>query len=127
MFKSNNQRSIGSAEVENPHLKRRTGDGMSVSLTVGERIVLHLSHYGKYMDAYEVPMDICQDGIARALGISRAHATLELKKLKSRNKVVEKRVHIKKGRTRRKVYFLSTSGENMAKYLYSFINERSSR
>ena len=84
---------------------------MPGTLTVGERIILHLAQYSKYLDSYDAPLDISQDGIAAALRISRAHAAIELKKLKDTGEVVEKLVHIKRGKTKRKVYFLSSPGE----------------
>ncbi len=92
-------------------------------MTVGERILLHLSQYSKYADAYEVPIDISQDGIAAALRISRAHAALELKKLKDAKHVSERLSHIKRGRTKRKVYFLTLPGEERAQEIKEFAEE----
>ncbi len=93
---------------------------MQGTLTVGERIVLHLSQYSKYIDSYDAPVDISQDGIAAALRISRAHAAIELKKLKDGGEVVEKLVHIRKGKTKRKVYFLLPPGEERAVRIRQF-------
>ena len=50
---------------------------MPGTLTVGERIILHLGQYSKYLDSYDAPLDVSQDGIAAALRISRAHAAIE--------------------------------------------------
>ena len=93
---------------------------MAASLTVGERIIFHLSQYTKYHDSYDVPIDISQDGIAAALRISRAHAALELKKLKDSKDVAERLSHIKKGRTKRKAYFLTPQGEKKAKEIMQY-------
>lgn len=93
---------------------------MPGSLTVGERIILHLAQYSKYIDSYDAPLDVSQDGIASALRISRAHAAIELKKLKDSNEVTEKLVHIKRGKTKRKVYFLTPPGEERAKLIRQF-------
>jgi tetratricopeptide (TPR) repeat protein len=93
---------------------------MSGTLTVGERIVLHLAQFSKYIDSYDAPLDISQDGIAAALRISRAHAAIELKKLKDSGEVVEKLVHIRKGKTKRKVYFLNPPGEERARRIRQF-------
>jgi hypothetical protein len=93
---------------------------MPGSLTVGERIVLHLAQYSKYLDSYDAPLDVSQDGIAAALRISRAHAAIELKKLKDGGEVIEKLVHIKKGKTKRKVYFLTSPGEERARLVRQF-------
>jgi tetratricopeptide (TPR) repeat protein len=87
---------------------------MPSAITVGERIVLHLVQYQKLIDNYDVPIDISQDGIAASLRISRAHAAIELKKLRGTGEVVEKLAHIKRGKTKRKVYFLSATGEQKA-------------
>ncbi|HOL07627.1 MAG TPA: hypothetical protein PKX44_05065 [Methanomassiliicoccaceae archaeon] len=83
---------------------------MAITLTVGERILFHLLQYSKYIDSFDAPIDITQDGIAAALRISRAHAALELKKLKNAGEVKERLSHIKRGRTKRKVYFLTPLG-----------------
>jgi tetratricopeptide (TPR) repeat protein len=96
---------------------------MAASLTVGERIIFHLSQYTKYHDSFDVPIDISQDGIAAALRISRAHAALELKKLKDSKEVAEKLSHIKRGRTKRKVYFLTANGEQKAREIKDYARE----
>ena len=96
---------------------------MAASLTVGERIIFHLSQYTKYHDSYDVPIDISQDGIAAALRISRAHAALELKKLKDSKDVTERLSHIKKGRTKRKAYFLTPQGEKKAKEIMRYADD----
>jgi len=96
---------------------------MSGSLTVGERIILHLAQYTKYLDSYDAPLDVSQDGIAAALRISRAHAAIELKKLKDGNEVTEKLVHIKRGKTKRKVYFLTAPGEERARLIRQFAED----
>ncbi len=98
---------------------------MPGTLTVGERIVLHLSRYSKLIDVYEAPIDISQDGIAAALRISRAHAALELKKLKEGKEVSERLSHIKRGKTKRKVYFLTRQGEERAKNINQFAEDNS--
>jgi tetratricopeptide (TPR) repeat protein len=93
---------------------------MPSTLTVGERIILHLAQYSKYLDSYDAPLDVSQDGIAAALRISRAHAAIELKKLKDGGEVVEKLVHIKRGKTKRKVYFLTSPGEGRGRRIQEF-------
>ena len=84
---------------------------MTQGLTVGERILFHLSQYVKFEDKYESPFDVTQDGIAQSCGISRAHAAIELKKLKESNLLVERLSHVKRARSRRKVYFLTQEGK----------------
>lgn len=84
------------------------------SITISEKIILHLVHYQKLIDNYVAPIDISQDGIAVSLRISRAHAAIELKKLRESGLVIERLAHIKGGKTKRKVYFLSPTGEQEA-------------
>ncbi len=96
---------------------------MAVALTVGERILFHLQQYTRYLESYDVPIDISQDGIAAALRISRAHAALELKKLKNAGEVKERLSHIKRGRTKRKVYFLTPAGEARAREIKQYADE----
>ncbi len=96
---------------------------MAVALTVGERILFHLLQYTKYLDSFDVPIDITQDGIAAALRISRAHVALELKKLKNAGEVKERLSHVKRGRTKRKVYFLTMAGEARARQIKLYAEE----
>jgi len=93
---------------------------MPGNLTVAERIVLHLLQHQRSIDSYDVPLDISQDGIASALCISRAHVAIELKKLREGGDVVEKLAHIRKGKTKRKVYFLTENGELKAKKIREY-------
>ena len=97
---------------------------MPGTLTVAERILLHISQHQKLKDCYDVPFDVSQDGIAQALLISRAHAAVELKKLKESGEVQERLAHIKKGKNKRKVYFLTTAGEEKSAKIRRFAEER---
>ncbi|MFA7341597.1 MAG: tetratricopeptide repeat protein [Candidatus Methanomethylophilaceae archaeon] len=90
------------------------------SLTVAERILLHLSRFIDYENEYDVPLDISQDGISQALRISRAHAAVELKKLKEIGEVTEKLAHVKGGKARRKSYFLTPMGLERSRKLDEF-------
>jgi tetratricopeptide (TPR) repeat protein len=87
---------------------------MTQSLTVAEKILYHLFQSIKSEDKYEVPFDVTQDGIAQACGISRAHAAIELKKLRESNQILEKLSHVKRAKSRRKVYFLTQEGKTKA-------------
>jgi len=90
-------------------------------LTIGERIVLHLSRYDLLNDdPYNIPWDLTQDGIAASLRISRAHSSIELKKLREADKVEERQTHIKGGKIKRKSYTLTPSGREDAKRLMEF-------
>ena len=87
---------------------------MPSPVTIGERIILHLAQYSKFKDDFDAPVDVSQDGIAEALRISRAHAAIELKKLKESVLVEERIAHIRRGNTKRKVYYLNKAGEDKA-------------
>jgi len=84
-------------------------------VTVGERILVHLSGFLRHADAYECPVEMTQDGIATALALSRAHVALELKRLKSTGKVGERMAHVTNARSRRKVYELTPSGQEASR------------
>jgi tetratricopeptide (TPR) repeat protein len=93
---------------------------MATPITVGERIVLHLARYSKNQVDFDVPFEVSQDGIGEALRISRAHAAIELKKLKEAGTVTERISHIRAGTVKRKVYFLTQAGEEKARNLKDF-------
>lgn len=97
---------------------------MPSAVTIGERIVLHLAQYSKFKDSFDAPLEVSQDGIAEALRISRAHAAIELKKLKEIDDVTEKLAHIRRGPSKRKVYYLTETGEKRARNLREFVEEQ---
>jgi tetratricopeptide (TPR) repeat protein len=96
---------------------------MGGSLTVSERILYHLHSFTKYEDKYEVPFHLTQDGISQSCGISRAHAAIELKKLKSVCLVEERLSHVRRGKTRRKVYLLTFEGKSKAGAIHQYVSE----
>ncbi len=79
------------------------------------------------MDAYEVPPEMTQDGIGSALGISRAHVALELKRLREAGKVEERMAHVATAKTRRKVYVLTPSGQELARRMRDHARTRTVR
>lgn len=78
--------------------------------TVKERILLHLFDYTRHRDAYEVPEEMTQSGLARAAGIRVQHATQYLRPLVEEGLVEEDTRHIQGRPRRRKVYFLTVPG-----------------
>lgn len=96
---------------------------MGGSLTVSERILFHLQGFTKYEEKYEVPFHLTQDGISQSCGISRAHAAIELKKLKSSGLVEERLSHVRKGKTRRKVYLLTHGGKVRASAILQYVRD----
>lgn len=85
--------------------------------TIGKRVLIHLSCYSKHSEDYVCPPEMTQDGMALKLGISRAHAALELKRLKERNQVEHRLAHVNGAKSRRKVYSLTMTGERLARDL----------
>ncbi|MGD9962562.1 MAG: tetratricopeptide repeat protein [Thermoplasmata archaeon] len=96
---------------------------MGGALTVSERILFHLNNYVKYEDRFEVPFDVTQDGISQAISISRAHAAIELKKLKAAGAIEERLSHIRKGKSRRKAYSLTVSGKGQAATVARYVKD----
>ena len=84
-------------------------------VTIGERIVVHLAQYARVQDEYVVPPELGQSGIAHSLGISRAHAAIELKRAMDAGRVEVRTAHITGYPTRRKVYRLTSKGEGIAR------------
>ncbi|MDR2846576.1 MAG: tetratricopeptide repeat protein [Candidatus Methanoplasma sp.] len=84
--------------------------------TIRERALLHLSRFPEMTpnEIFNVPFDLTQDGIASVLGISRAHASLELKKLKEGGKVDDWLAHIRGSGSKRKAYYLLSDGATEA-------------
>jgi tetratricopeptide (TPR) repeat protein/DNA-binding MarR family transcriptional regulator len=97
------------------------------NVTVGERILVHLSGFLRHADAYEVPVEMTQDGIAAVLGLSRAHVALELKRLRTTGKIQERMAHVAHGRSRRKVYELTPAGQEIARRMRDHARTRSVR
>ncbi len=84
--------------------------------TIGERILLHLYNFRMVSleDYYNIPWDVTQDGISTSLRISRAHASLELKKQKERGNIRDALVRIYGGKVRRLAYVLTQEGTRAA-------------
>lgn len=93
-------------------------------LTIGERIVVHLSQYVRHEDAYVCPPEIAQSGIARSLGISRAHAAIELKRQMDAGRVTMRTAHVAGMPTRRKVYHLTPKGRVVASEVRARVPDR---
>lgn len=79
-------------------------------LTVKERILLHLFDHARHADAYEVPVDVTQEGIAKVVGIRGPHFQQYVKPLTAEALVEERTSHVIRQARRRKVYFLSPKG-----------------
>ncbi len=96
---------------------------MGGSITVSERILYHLHAFVKYEDKFEVPFDMTQDGVSQACGISRAHAAIEIKKMKALGLIEERLSHVKRGKMRRKIYLLTAEGKIRAADVVQFVKD----
>jgi len=81
-----------------------------VRLTAKERILLHLFEYSKFADVIDVPPDIAQEGIARAVGIRVQHVRQFVGPLIREGLVRERIAHVLGHRRRLKVYNLTEPG-----------------
>lgn len=77
------------------------------------RIVAQLERGDENDDGFTAPYIRCQDGLAEALGVSRAHVAVEVKKLLNQGLIEEKLRHVN-GQYKRKVYYLTDAGLNSA-------------
>jgi len=88
----------------------RKDGGALPSLTVDERIILHLCNQRKAATAPQKPRAVTQDGIADAVGIYVTHVSRSVKKLRASGLVEEDMGHVSGVRRRRKVYSLTSAG-----------------
>lgn len=81
-----------------------------IALTVQERILVAISPYGKMSENFVAPLGVTQNGIATALGISRAHVATDLKKLMGKGYVEESLRHVEGKPRQLVVYFPTPTG-----------------
>ncbi len=81
---------------------------------VQERILLHLLDYSDYKNSVEVPFSLSQMGIANAVAIARSNVPRAIAGLKEQGLLVERQAHVKGVSRKRKAYFLTDSGKNLA-------------
>jgi DNA-binding MarR family transcriptional regulator len=98
-----------------------------VNLTLGMRILLHLSAFDPSREAYDLPADVTQQGIADALGVRQSDVSRAVARMKADGQVEERISSIGPGRAGRKqrlkVYFLSGTGREMAQSLAARLQE----
>lgn len=95
-----------------------------IHVTVKEKILLHLLNYSKHKDEVEVPAQVSQDGLAKAVGVRRSHIASALKDLKEKGQVEEKKARIFDEKRRKNAYFLTEIGQNEALRLKESIREK---
>jgi tetratricopeptide (TPR) repeat protein/DNA-binding MarR family transcriptional regulator/GTPase SAR1 family protein len=83
-------------------------------ISVEKRIQLHLLNYKTSKYKYDVPNELTQNGIAKAVGTSQSHISDSIRKLVA-NKCVRKRIgRANRGKRKQKYYFLTEKGEEDA-------------
>jgi DNA-binding MarR family transcriptional regulator len=95
-----------------------------ISVTVPDRVILHLLDYLKYEGRFEAPMEVTQTGIASAVGIEQKHVPRAVKKLKAKGYVHERLSRVEGIKQRRKVYFLTWDGVVHARKLRETLEEK---
>jgi len=93
------------------------------SLTVEERILIHLHDYIKYRESWEVPYAVTQGGIAEAVCIRRPHISRAMKVFEDKGYIDARQAHIKDHKRKRLVYFLNPTGVANAMNILKGINE----
>ena len=88
--------------------------GFLGTLTVEERVLLHLHERPLRESEYEADPSLTQSGISDAVHVARKHLPRTLQKLLSRAAVVEHMRHVPGARQRRRVYGLSPEGHEEA-------------
>jgi tetratricopeptide (TPR) repeat protein/DNA-binding PadR family transcriptional regulator len=94
------------------------------SLTIEDKVLLHLLRYFNLRDDYEQTVELTQPGIAQAVEIRRSHASYVLKNLKEKGLVSERVAHVKDLTRKRKVYFLTENGNNHSRTLKTYLFAR---
>ena len=105
------------------HIKKYLG-GLTIKLTVLDKILLHLYDYRNYVTSDPVPEAITQLGIAAGVNINYSHVPRAVKRLSDDGQISEGMAHIvnhPSGR-RRKSYFLTENGLKSAKKVMSILS-----
>ena len=90
---------------------------------VQERILLHLSDFADFMNSVEVPFALSQMGIANAVAIARSNVPRAIAGLKDQGLLVERQAHVQGVSRKRKAYFLTDSGMNLAEDTWKRLRE----
>ena len=82
-----------------------------MSLTVADRVMLHMGRFtGIPFDEFGMPYELTEDGVGACIGKSRAHVSIEMKKLSERGLVGWKSAHVNGSSKRRKTFYLTVEG-----------------
>src|SRR5205809_766889 len=96
----------------------RSGEAMDRhTVTVNERLLLHLWECSSNREVMDAPFALTQEGIARALGIRVNHVSRAVKALQEQRCVTESTAHVHGESRKRKVYLISHEGLTAAQSL----------
>ncbi len=87
------------------------------SVTVNERLLLHLLECSSNRDVMDAPFALTQEGIAQALGIRVNHVSRAVKALQEQRCVTESTAHVHGESRKRKVYLINHEGLTAAQSL----------
>jgi DNA-binding PadR family transcriptional regulator len=97
---------------------------VKIHITVKEKILIHLLSYSKYKEEVEVPVQVSQEGMAKAVGVRRSHIASALKDLKDLGQVEEKKARVIGEKRRKNAYFLTHEGQAEALRLKRAVLEK---
>jgi DNA-binding MarR family transcriptional regulator len=92
-----------------------------LSLTVEERIVLHLGDFANAEGKYEMPAGLTQRGIAENVGVQQKHLSRHIQKLVAGGLAEEATARVSGMKQRMKIYKLTYSGHARAGELRKFV------
>ncbi len=88
-------------------------------LTIEERILLVLVEHLRYIDEFQVPPALTQDGLSELINVNRPNIARSLKGLRRKGLIEERLSHVQGQRRRKKVYMISPSKAETALKLRS--------
>ena len=97
---------------------------MLLTLTVEQRVLLHLWDTPLGDNPWEGRPELTQAGVSEAVGIARKHLPRTLKKLREKDRIHEETRHVAGAKQRCRVYALSPEGRNAASELVNDIHTR---
>lgn len=99
-------------------------EGMVSTLTVEQRVLLHLWDTPMGDNQWEGRPELTQAGVSDAVGIARKHLPRTLKKLREKQYLIEETRHVKGAKQRCRVYGLTTQGRDASRPLVAQLHER---
>jgi len=97
---------------------------MLLTLTVEQRVLLHLWDTPLGDNPWEGRPQLTQAGVSEAVGIARKHLPRTLKKLREKEHILEETRHVAGAKQRCRVYALSPDGRKAASELVEDIHSR---